>query len=246
MSISSIYVKDKSLGIKCAKTFNVPRDLLHIEDGFNVRDIDPEHVASIRAAYEAGDYVPALLVKDIGEGRFKIIDGHHRYHAGEGLVERYECKDFVGSEADQVATMITSSQGRNLSSTERAKAYLRLHNLGFTHDEIAKKCKRSRADIDNHMTLATSDHTIFSHVESGSISMSEANQIVRKKGDKAVEIIDTAVTKAKESGERKVKATDLHRFTNKMAMRFVELTVNGGDDNEMLELANAYRKSIEC
>jgi len=253
MSISTAYKndKDKSTGIKATKTFNVPRALLYVEEGFNVRDIDPEHVAAIRAAYEAGEYLPPLVVKDMGDNRFKVIDGHHRYYGGEGIVERFECKDYIGSDADQVAMMITSSQGRQLSSTERAMAYLRLHRHGYTYDEIAAKCKRSRADVDNHMTLATADHTVIEHVKSGAITMNEVNQVIRKKGEKATEIIEAAVTKATEQGAKKVNATDLHRFTNKMAMRFVELTLAGSmnlsdaDDDELDELSAAYRKFKE-
>ena len=240
MTIGSSYIKNKDSGIKATKTYNVPRELLYVEDGFNVRDIDPEHVSAIRAAYDAGEYVPPLVVKDMGDGRFKVIDGHHRYHAGDGIIERFECKDFIGSDADQVAMMVTSSQGRQLSTTERAKAYLRLFRHGYTYDEIAAKCKRSRADVDNHMTLATADDRVFKHVQDGKISMNEANQLIRKKGEKATEIIESAVTKAVESGEKKVKATDIHRFTPKMAMRYVELHMADETGDEFLELQRAY------
>lgn len=240
MTIGSSYSNNKDSGIKATKTYNVPRTLLYVEDGFNVRDIDPEHVAAIRAAYDAGEYVPPLVVKDMGDGRFKVIDGHHRYYAGDGIIERFECKDFIGSDADQVAMMVTSSQGRQLSTTERAKAYLRLFRHGYTYDEIATKCKRSRADVDNHMTLATADDRVFKHVQDGKISMNEANQLIRKKGEKATEIIESAVTKAVESGEKKVKATDIHRFTPKMAMRYVELHMADETGEEFLELQRAY------
>ncbi|AUR84434.1 hypothetical protein NVP1055O_58 [Vibrio phage 1.055.O._10N.286.55.E9] len=245
MSISTEYKNNKDSGIKATKTFNVPRNLLFIEDGFNVREICPEHVIAIRQAYEAGEYMPPIVVKDMGDGRFKIIDGHHRYHAGEGVIERYECKDYVGTEADQVAMMITSSQGRQLSQVERAMAYLRLFRHGYTYDEIAKKCKRSRGDVDNHMTLATADEKTIEHVRSGAISMNEVNQLIRKKGEKATEIIESAVTKAKESGAKKVAPTDINRFTNKMAMRFVELAMADGFSTgncDLLELCDAYEK----
>lgn len=251
MTIGQTYKTNKDSGIKATKTFNVPWGLLYVEEGFNVRDICPEHVAAIRAGYESGEYFPPLVVKDMGDGKFKVIDGHHRYYAGEGIVERFECKDYVGSDADQVAMMITSSQGRQLSHTERAMAYLRLHRHGYTYDEIAAKCKRSRADVDNHMTLATADDKVFQHVKAGSITMNEVNQVIRKKGDKATEIIESAVAKAVSNGDKKVKPTDLHRFTNKMAMRFVELTLAGSmtltdaDDDELDELAKAYRKFKE-
>lgn len=251
MTIGQLY-KTGAGDVKATKTYNVGLELLYIEDGFNVRDICDEHVGAISDAYRAGEYLPPIVVKHMPDGRLKIIDGHHRFLAAkQAEVLRLECKDYTGSDADQVAMMITSSQGRQLSTTERANAYLRLHRLGYTYDEIAAKCKRSRADVDNHMTLATADHQIFEHVKSGVVSMNEANQLIRKKGEKAVEIINKAVEKAESKGEKKVQATDLHRFTNKMAMRFVELSVLEFEDRtpdsgaELNSLRDAYRKFKE-
>lgn len=68
-------------------------------------------------------------------------------------IPRLECKDFSGSEADRIAFMVTSSQGKALSPLERAAAYQRLLNQGWTPAEIAKKVKRSPADVDQHLQL---------------------------------------------------------------------------------------------
>lgn len=248
-TLGKLYSQDNT-NIKVRKTHMVDLNLLYIEDGFNVRDIDLEHVASIKDAYDAGKDLPALVVKVMPDGRIKIIDGHHRYLAAkEAGVLRHECKDFTGSEADQVAAMITSSQGRQLTSTERAAAYLRLVNHGYENAEIAKLCGRSRADVDNHLTLAKADNEIVEHVKNGKITMHEAIGVVRNTTGNAVAIINEAVKKA---DGKKIKPTDLNRFTNKMAMQFVELVINGHylddldsvEDEEVLTLVNAYLKSV--
>jgi len=62
--------------------------------------------------------VPPLAVQ-VTELGIKIIDGHHRYYGAKlaqdaGYDIRLECKDFVGSEADRIVFMVTSSQGRAL------------------------------------------------------------------------------------------------------------------------------------
>jgi ParB family chromosome partitioning protein len=75
----------------------------------------------------------------------KVIDGHHRYHGalaaiamGHDIV-RLECKDFVGSEADKIAFMVTSSQGLALTPLERGAAYHRLQNQGWSRQKLPQK-----------------------------------------------------------------------------------------------------------
>ena len=136
-TLGSSYDKGgKDSGIKVNKTFLVDIDKIFIEQGFNVRDLDAEHIASIAASYESGQPIPAIVGRVTPSG-FKVIDGHHRFEAAKlAGVSRLECKDFHGTDADIVAMMVTSSQGRNLTSVERAKAYQRLKNFGL--DKIGR------------------------------------------------------------------------------------------------------------
>ena len=104
--------------ITTRKTYLLGVDELYVEIGYNIREIDQTHVEEFRDAYIAGEHVPPLAVQVTEQG-IKIIDGHHRYYGAKlaqeaGYDIRLECKDFVGSEADRIAFMVTSSQGRAL------------------------------------------------------------------------------------------------------------------------------------
>lgn len=62
------------------KTFLVPLAELYVEPGFNVREIDQEHVIEFRDAFIAGELIPPLAVQVTEQG-VRIVDGHHRYYA---------------------------------------------------------------------------------------------------------------------------------------------------------------------
>ncbi|MEN4520292.1 glycoside hydrolase family protein [Pantoea agglomerans] len=164
-SLLSLYKAKEKNGTETTvkKTFLVPLAELYVEPGYNVREIDQEHVAEFCDAFIAGEFVPPLAVQVTEQG-IKIIDGHHRYYGAKMASEvgheipRLECKDFSGSEADRIAFMVTSSQGKALSPLERAAAYQRLLNQGWTPAEIAKK-----------VTSAFSKSTLLKRLNSGDV-----------------------------------------------------------------------------
>lgn len=206
-------------GLTVKKTHMVPLPSIYIEEGFNVREIDWEHVNEFKEAFIAGEYIPPLFV-EVTESGVKVIDGHHRYlgaveatKAGHEIA-RIECKDFTGSEADKIAFMITSSQGKPLSPIERAVAYHRLINQGFSIDEIAKKVKRSPSDVRHHIQLAECEPQIKEMVKAHELSSSDAIALQKEHGTGAVEIAKNALTEAKAQGKKKVT---FKKFNHKAA-----------------------------
>lgn len=211
-SIVTLYKKRETRGnIVNKKSYLVPIEQLYMEDGFNLRDIDHDHVASIADSYKAGEYVPPLVVEVQADSSMKVVDGHHRLTAilqlikGGMEIPRVQCESFLGGDSDQIAFMVKSSQGRNLNAVERARAYKRLESNGFTRGEIASKLGRSISDITNHLSIAEMSNEAKSRISSGEISAALAVELSSKGGDKS--IID-AVKKAQSSGRKKAtKAT---------------------------------------
>lgn len=225
-SVGQAYKNQGSdLDIKVNKTFMVPVEHLITEDGFNVRDLDQDHISAMAQAYQDGKMMPALVIRTTQSG-FKVIDGHHRLSAAKiAGVRRLECKEFAGSEAEQIAFMISSSQGRNLKPIERAHAYRRLIGFGMTKDEIAKQVMRSRADIDNHLLLLEAGDDVIDAIKSGEVAATEVQREMRKSGAEAQDKIMTEVNKARQSG---VKAK-LRKFTKKHQDRAMEI-ISGMDN----------------
>lgn len=200
--------KNSDTDITTRKTYLLGVDELYVETNYNIRDIDQTHVEEFRDAFIAGEHVPPLAVK-VTEKGIKIIDGHHRYYGAKlaqeaGYTLRLECKDFVGSEADSVAFMVTSSQGRALLPLERAAAYQRLVNQGLEPGEIAAKVKRSITDVEQHLHLLTVGEPLIEMVKSGEVAATTAVALQREHGVKASSVAQQKMEKAKAAGKKKL------------------------------------------
>ena len=211
------------------KTYYAGLKEFYVEPGYNVRDIDQQHVEEFRDAFIQGEEVPALIVQVTEQG-LKIIDGHHRYYGAVMATEaghevaRLECKDAKGTEADRIALMVTSSQGRALLPLERAAAYQRLMNQGWTEAEIAKKVKRSVADVEHHIQLLECGDELIGMVRSGEVAATTAVSMSREFGTKAGAVAEERLAEAKASGKKKLtKAAAIPQFSAIKARRLVEL-----------------------
>ena len=266
-SLSILYKSKDKNGTETTvkKTFLVPLSELYVEPGFNVRDIDQAHVEEFRDAFIDGEYLPPLAVQVTEQG-VKIIDGHHRYYGAKLATEagheipRLECKDFVGSEADRIAFMVTSSQGKPLSPLERAAAYQRLSNQGWESSEIARKVKRSIADVEHHLALLEVGDGLIDMVKSGEVAATTAVALSREHGVNASSVAADQMVKAKAAGKKKLTRSDaIPLFSAVKARRLVELLVdaeferNGEGDylalamdtsDEINRIIGEYRKGI--
>lgn len=266
-SLLSLYKAKEKNGTATTtkKTFLVPLAELYVEPGYNVREIDQEHVEEFRDAFIAGEFVPPLAVQVTEQG-IKIIDGHHRYYGAkmasdEGHeIPRLECKDFAGSEADRIAFMVTSSQGKALSPLERAAAYQRLLNQGWTPAEIAKKVKRSAADVDQHLQLLECGDGLIAMVRAGEVAPTTAVALSREHGPKAEAVAQVQMEKAKAAGKTKLtRSAAIPQFSAAKARRLAELLVGAdylqedgfgtlrlteGTDSEINRILADYRAGI--
>ncbi|MCL2892506.1 ParB/RepB/Spo0J family partition protein [Brenneria tiliae] len=220
----------KETGITVRKTHLVPLEEIYAEDGYNVRELNQAHVEEFRDAYIAGEYIPPLAV-EVTERGVKVIDGHHRYFgalaANEAGCEvlRLECKDFVGTDADKIAFMVTSSQGLALTPLERGAAYQRLVNQGWSNAQIAQKVKRSESDILQHLQLHQEcSPYVKSLVRSGSLNYALAIEINREHGVYADKVISRLMEKAESAGKKKItKSLAKPQFAAAKTKRLIEL-----------------------
>lgn len=255
-TLSQLYKqKDKNgTGAKVNKAYVVPVSELYVEPGFNVREIDQEHVGEFRDAFIAGEYILPLTVQVTEQG-IKIIDGHHRYYGALAAteagypIERVECKDFVGSDADRIAFMVTSSQGKPLTSIERGKAYQRLINQGWEHAEIAKKVKRSVSDVVMHIDLVSCDDPLLDMVRSGEVAATTAVALSREHGPQAVSVASRQMDKAKASGKAKLtRSAALPQFSATKARQFIQIVADQADvalPDEACAILDAYREFLK-
>ncbi|WP_345831355.1 chromosome partitioning protein ParB [Erwinia sp. HDF1-3R] len=230
-TLSQLYKSSDPHGLKASAvpTWQVPIAELYAEPGYNIRDIDWDQIQVFRDAFLAGEPVPPLSVKATAKG-VKIVDGHHRYYGAVMAIEagfnitHLACEDLSGTEADRLILMLSRVQSKPLGALERAVAYLRLHNLGLSNAEIARRVNRSRSDITRHLTLLACDEELIAMVRTGEIAATTALALSHEYGNLAVSIVRARLKAVKAMGKKKLTRDDsILSFNATRARRLVEL-----------------------
>lgn len=145
--------------------------------------------------------------------------------------------------------MVTSSQGKPLTSIERGKAYQRLVNQGWEHAEIAKKVKRSVSDVVMHIDLVSCDDPLLDMVRSGEVAATTAVALSREHGPQAVSVASRQMDKAKASGKAKLtRSAALPQFSATKARQFIQIVADQADvalPDEACAILDAYREFLK-
>lgn len=208
--------------VKRADAMKVRIEDIHEEPGFNLRLEGEDLEASIHAlaAHIAdGGMVPPLEVRPREEGGVYVVDGHRRRRAYLRVADKIRdargelwvsVVAFTGNDADRVARIITSSEGRALAPLEVAEGYRRLVAFGWTPEQIARKVGKTRQHVDATLILARANSDVQRLVAQGAVSASTAIETVRKHGEKAGEVLAGAVDQAKARGKSKATSGAVH------------------------------------
>jgi ParB-like chromosome segregation protein Spo0J len=182
--------ESKTDGVSKTTQFKVDPMLLEIEDGFNARPIDLDHVAAMKESFLAGAVFPPLQVR-VESGRIVVVDGHHRRAmflqlVGEGHeIVGVDAVQFRGNDADRVAMLLTSAQGKPLTPLQQGVQYRRLIGFGWDKKAISAKVGRSMAFVNEALLLAESNSDVQEMVASKAVSAKAAIRAVREHGEKA-------------------------------------------------------------
>lgn len=191
---------------------------IHEEVGFNLRIEGEDLESSIDALAEhivTGGAFPPLEVRPRAGGGVFVVDGHRRRRALLKVADRMRGPDgelwvpivaFNGNDAERVARVITSAEGRNLSPLEVAEGYRRLICFGWFPEQIAAKVGKTRQHVEQLLILAGANSDVKGMVGRGEVSASSAIDAVRKHGEGAGTVLGRAVDGAKSAGKSKATA----------------------------------------
>lgn len=192
--------------IKRADRHQLRWEDIHIEPGFNAEgrldDDDPDNISLL--AYIMGGgmaALPALEVRPRAEGGVWAVDGHRR-HKFIGVADRkgadlrdvngnlwVDVKQFQGDDADRVARIVTSQDGKKLTPLQLGQIYKRLRGFNKSPDEIARIVHKTRQHVDQMLVLADANHDVKEAVKAGDISATEAVKLQRQHGDNTGKVI---------------------------------------------------------
>lgn len=226
----NISVRDleKAGTIKRADAIKVRIEDIHVEPGFNLRDLEAvddegltfeQRLQFLKDHIAQGGMIPPLEVRPRQEGGVFIVDGHRRHMAiqqldAEGSYPRSAKTNelwlnvvmFTGNDADRVARVLTSQENQKLNPLERAEGYKRLAAFGWSATQIAKKIGRSAEHVKGQLELGNSNSDVQAMVREKKVSASVAIQTVRKHGEAAGGVLASAVAT---NGGKKVKPRQL-------------------------------------
>lgn len=206
--------------VKKGEHIKAPLARYSVKAGFNPRDLEKaetqEKIAALQAAYEAGDFVPLIVVRMATDGKTaEIIDGECRYTAacqadkamrarGEKGITEYEAIRFTGTEAQAKAMTITANSGEQLTPMEQADVVAWFQLEGYKRDEIAKHLGKGVSWIDRLISFSKLPEDLKQQVRDNKVSADEAVKYQKKHGADAVAKVQEKLEEAKAKGETKV------------------------------------------
>ncbi|QIR16673.1 ParB/RepB/Spo0J family partition protein [Shewanella aestuarii] len=175
-------------------SYVVTTDRIFVEEGFNIRDLNENHVTNFANAYRENKTVPQIIVKVVknAEGEYICIvrDGHHRFAGGiqAGKTE-FEVNEFQGDKIDEVLLMIDTANGLPLNQLDLAAAVSRLKNEGLNNSEIGRRINKSSAHVGHLLDLLNMPQRLKDMVRNDMISATYARELFKEHGDKVMSVI---------------------------------------------------------
>ena len=211
-------------GVKKDDVFKIPPHLLLEEPDFNERDYDdPRVVAKIEEfaqAYARGQFVPHLVVRiDAGTGKFYIVEGHQRTRGAMLAISRgvyiphLVCIPFRGNDMDRVHCQMDSQDGLKLTPVGIARNYLKLLRMGASEEEIAKRRNKELSHVQAMLVLAEAPVEIQRMVNIDQVSATTAIEVLRERGDGALEFLRKTLQEEQAKGKTKIRPAAVREWT---------------------------------
>jgi ParB-like chromosome segregation protein Spo0J len=228
----------KAAGGGSSDLWTVPPNQIHYDPRDNVRPLDQDHVRHLAELMKANGYdrkqpLGCFVRKVGGEDLIFVYAGQHRYHAAllaikEGMPadKMIERLPVVIDEAKSVNRVnliyagVTNNDGTKLTPLQLAEKVIELQELGEPNATICKRLHITDQTIRDVLLLAHAPAALHKLVRDKIVSSTLAIEEVRAHGcEKALERLQTAASKAKESGKGKVTAKVLSAAAPKAATK---------------------------
>lgn len=211
---AGVNIKKMAVGRK--DLFILSIDDIHVDRNWNERNLEREdvrdHITKLALSISKIGIQQPLTVARHGD-KILLTDGYCRIAAVKLAVEKFgadikgvpvRVEDKGSNEADHVLSMLIRNDGLALTMPEQARVIKRLLAFDWSKNEIAEKTGRSLTHVDNCIMLLEADHKIMKYLDNGDISARFTLDIIRKKREQALPIIEKAISKAKAAGKKKV------------------------------------------
>jgi ParB family chromosome partitioning protein len=137
-------------------------------------------LTDLTASVVALGIVQPLLVEDAGDGRWRIVDGHHRAAVARLVgVRRVPCRPVREGSDATVVGLAANGVRRALGPVQQARAFGRLRGRGLTVAEVARRTGYAEGHVSDRLALLELDEATLERVEAGRISAARALAAIR-------------------------------------------------------------------
>lgn len=246
-------------------------DDIHIKEGFNRRIENERKRRADEKLFQflmAGGTVPPLEVYPRDEGGVWVVEGHRRMSAYLRIrdagkpISVIAITPFIGNDVKRSARIINSNNGSGqlkLNQYEESLVVKDLAALNLKPDEIAVEINRSRTHVDKLLILCSANRDVQTLVESGEVAMDVAIDRIKEHGERAGDVLQEDVQRAKAQGRKKVtRSVTGSQFSATKSRRLVELlsdvemeedgrtlVLRDGIGEEVMKIINEYMKTAE-
>lgn len=206
-----------------------------------------ESLSELAASIEEHGVIQPIVVTEKSNGNYEIIAGERRYRAAKlaGLSEIPALVKNLDELTRESLAIIENIQREDLNPLDQALAYARLVDIyKLSHEEIAKKVKKSRSSITNMLRLTKLHPEVKAHLKDGLIEMGHARALLAASYEKqphfAKLIIERKLTVRQTEQllkEKPVKVAPSNRWiVNQLKTLPVKATVRGSDQKGRITL----------
>lgn len=180
--------KDDDSVRKSLPSFMVDPRIVVVEEGFNARPIDPEHVAYLKGLKRAG-IDTGFLTLEMVDGKPTLRDGHHRHAADlELIAEGVEIKmvkalEFKGDEKARILFMLATGSNKPYTAMQVGEQYGKLINLyGMSYSEVAAMRGMSVQHVKDCIRLTEQPTELKAMIAAGEVAPATALKLVKRDG----------------------------------------------------------------
>lgn len=205
------------------------------------RDFDMESLEALSESIKKYGVLQPIAVRPLANGNYQIVAGERRWRAARmaGLLEIPVTVIEADDEKAASVALVENLQRRDLSAVEEASAYLSLtEEYGLTHEEIAKRVGKSRAQITNMLRLLELPEEALKMLGDGDISVGHAKVLLSLSDGELI------VKAAKAVAEKELSVRDTERLCRRLAGESAKKPTEIPAVDYQKELENAVRTII--
>ncbi len=195
------------------------------------RRFDEEKLKELAASIKEKGVIEPVIVRLSEDGNYELICGERRLRASKiaGL-EKIPAivKNVSDKEAFEIS-LIENVQREDLSPVEFAIAFSKLVDMGYTHEDIAKKIGKSRVWVTNIIRVLNLPEDVRELVDKGKISLGHAKILCSIQNKSKVREI------AKQIVERGMSVRELEILIKNMNGKFASKQSNRAAKREDTE-----------